>query len=59
MCGEKVGDGEGRTGPGDLGFGVGLTEHAMRERAEVGGRGDFEHDGTVGGNQEVGGGRGG
>ena len=37
MRGEKVGDGDGRTRPGDLGVGVGLAEHAMRERAEVGG----------------------
>ena len=57
--GEEVGDGEGSTGPSDLGVGVGLAEHAMRERTEVGGGSDFEHDGTVGRNQEVGGGRGG
>ena len=44
MRGEELGDGDGRAGPGDLGFGVGLAEHAVRERAEVGGRSDFEHD---------------
>ena len=37
MRGEEVGDGDGRTGPGDLSVGVGLAEHTMRERAEVGG----------------------
>ena len=58
MGSQELREVEARARPGQRGRGGGLAEHAVRQRAEVGDGGHLEHQRTVGGDQEVGRGRG-